>query len=63
VTPKEARMPTRSANTPPANGPAAEAQKMNVWRAPSLDDAFSGGAVAETSTVAAATVPVSPAAT
>jgi len=32
---------------------------MNVWRAPSLDDAFSGGAVAETSTVAAATVPVS----
>jgi hypothetical protein len=52
-------MPTRSANTPPTKGPAAEATKMNVWRVPSLDDALSGGAVAETSTVAAATVPVS----
>src|SRR5215211_6275634 len=59
VTPKEARMPTKSANTPPTKGPAAEATKMNVWRVPSLDDALSGGAVAETSTVAAATVPVS----
>jgi hypothetical protein len=52
-------MPTRSANTPPTKGPAAEATKMNVWRVPSLEEALSGGAVAETSTVAAATVPVS----
>src|ERR687893_1052080 len=59
VTPKEARMPTRSANTPPTKGPAAEATKTNVWRVPSLEEALSGGAVAETSTVAAATVPVS----
>ena len=58
VTPKEALMPTRSAKTPPKNGPAAAAIKMNVWSMPSLEDARSCGAVAETSTVAAATVPV-----
>src|SRR5829696_9011120 len=58
VTPKEALMPTRSAKAPPKNGPAAAATKMTICNVPSLAPAFSAGAVAETSTVAAATVPV-----
>src|SRR5215210_870742 len=58
VTPKEALMPTRSAKAPPKNGPAAAATKMTICNVPSLAPALCAGAVADTSTVAAATVPV-----
>jgi hypothetical protein len=58
VTPKEALMPTRSANAPPKNGPAAAATKMTICKVPSLSPALCPGAVADTRTVAAATVPV-----
>jgi hypothetical protein len=58
VTPKETLMPTRSAIAPPKNGPAAAATKMTICRVPSLSPALCGGAVADTRTVAAATVPV-----
>jgi hypothetical protein len=58
VTPKEALMPTRSAKAPPKKGPAAAATKMTICNVPSLAPALCAGAVAETSTVAAATVPV-----
>ena len=58
VIPKEARIPTRSAKVPPKKGPAAAATKMTICKVPSLAPALSAGAVAETNTVAAATVPV-----